>query len=47
MKKWLDKIWASFDKDDPTEWFLVCSGLLVVVVILTVETYNWIGGYFG
>jgi hypothetical protein len=42
MKKWLDKIWAPFDEDDPTEWFLLCCGLFAVIVIVLVEVWNWI-----
>ena len=42
MKKWLDAIWAPFDEDDPTEWFLLGSGFIAIVVILLVGVWNWI-----
>ena len=40
MKKLLDIIWGDFDKDDPTEWFLLGSGYLAILVIGGVSLWN-------
>ena len=34
MRKWLDSIWAPFDKSDPNEWILLGFGYLCIVVFL-------------
>lgn len=31
MKKWIDAIWAPFDKDDSTEWILLAFGVAVLL----------------
>ena len=31
MKKWIDAIWAPFDKKDSTEWVLLALGVAVLL----------------
>ena len=32
MKKWLDAVWAPFDKNDPAEWILIIFGFAMLLV---------------
>jgi len=36
MKKWLDAIWGDFDKEDPTEWFVLGLAWVLLVLFLLV-----------
>ena len=43
MKKWLDTIWAPFDKNNPNEWILLGFGyfwLFVVIVMASIDIWK-------
>ena len=40
IKKILEAIWKPYDNQDPLEWYLLCFGWIMLVIILLLQVGN-------